>query len=151
MNDYFEREILAVEDELSQLKTAAQRSSGTVETTSKTVAVSVPLSMNAARTTCSGSVAYLITCEHNAAVMATLDWYYGNVADNWRTPRATRRARVSTKMQPDGKILATVTCNGTSVVDSGTSDLARLKNGESVSISVNLTVRATDNFTIGAV
>lgn len=148
MHNYFEREITALERELYLLKTAAQRSSGTVETLSRTLQLNLPLSMNAAQTTCSGDIYYVVNCDSDSIVNATLDWYYENVADAWKSYRPTRSATLDRFMLSDGSLLLRVVVYGSDWSSDASDDLSKLKNGQSVSIPVKLTVQCTDNFTL---
>lgn len=150
MNNFFEREVLSLERELLWLKTCAQRSSGVVETVTKTVAVSVPLSMNTQQTSCSGVVYYVVEPESTAIIIPTLDWYCSG--SNWdvgRTPSIVRTAGVVERTLGNGRRRIAVSVSGTNFSTDASDDLSRLRRGETVSVSVNLTVRASDNFTIG--
>lgn len=148
MNEYFENEILRIEREILWLKTCAIQSSATVETVKKNTTVNVPLSMNAPQTSCRGSVSYVVTPDTNAIVMATLDWYHQDVTKEWEIARTSRLIDIDETVLSNGKIKLTISAIGTNYSTDGTDDLSKLKNGQSVSISAVLTVRATDNFTL---
>lgn len=148
MDNYFDREFLALERELKQLKTAAQRSSGAVVTTSQAVSVSVPLAMNSSQTECSGEKKYRLVSDRDTIFNITLDWYNENVIEAWRTARISRSARIETAALNDGSILVNVLVVGTNWSTDGSDDLSRLERGESVNVGVNMTVLATDDFEI---
>ena len=149
MDGYFEQEISYLERELSRLKTAAQRSSGTVETISKTVKVNISLSMNQAQTACSGYAYYTVEPESDSVVNATLDWYYEDVSVEWRPYRTGRAMSLKRFMLPDRRICVEIRADGSDWSGDNSDDLSKLKNGQSVSLSVNLTVQCTDKFTMG--
>lgn len=149
MDNYFEQELKRLEQELQWLKTSFTKSSSIVETVSRTIEVSLPLSMNTAQTSCSGKKQYTISCDSNSILDISLDWYYGNVADNWKIARTTRAIWLDKVMLDDGRIGVEIQCYGTNYSDDQSDDLSKLKNGQSVIITANLTVRATDNFTLG--
>ena len=73
MNNYFEREILAIERELSWVKTASQRSSGVIDTVSQTISFSIPLGMNTSQTLSQGVVYYEITPQDYSIFDITLE------------------------------------------------------------------------------
>lgn len=148
MNDYFEREFLILERELVRLKTAAQRSSGTVATVSKTIKVVIPLSLNSSGTSCSGDITYRVIPETNSLVIATLDWYHENIQNDWEIPRTSRAVALYETQVDNGGLQLRVAAEGTQYSSTGTSDVQKLQNGQSVSIEVNLTILATNNFTI---
>lgn len=148
MEQFFEREFLALERELSQLKTAAQRSSGMVETTSKTIPLSIPLQISSSGMACDGSVEYKLKAESNSIITVTLDWYYENVAEEWQLYRTSRAVRVSQIGLPNGYIGITVTASGTDYSTDQSDDLSRLERGESVSITANMTILSTNEFTL---
>lgn len=150
MNDYFDREVLSVERELVRLKTAAQKSSQVVDTVAKTVSVNVPLSVVSGGTTCKGEVHYAVSCDTDSIIMATLNWYHGNIYDEWQVPRISRAMKVDKVRMSNDNIGLIITAYGTNYSADGTDDLTKLKNGQSVTISASLTVRCTDNFTVGA-
>lgn len=146
MNDYFEREFMAVEKELLRLKTSAQRSSGTVITTKTTQAVRVELV--AYNTYCRGYSYYKIIPENDSIVNITLDWYHEDVSKEWQVPRVSRMINFNKIMLPDNSIVIEVSAYGTNWSTDGTDDLSRLRNGETVVVTANMTVQSTNNFTI---
>lgn len=150
MESFFDREFLALERELQLLKTSAQRSSGTVETVSSTLPVSVPLSISGSGNSCSGSRTYIIKPESESVLNITLDWYHENVMEEWRVARISRSARVRTVELPNGDLGVNVVVTGTNWSENDNDDLSRLRRGESVSVNVNLTIQSTNNFEVEA-
>lgn len=146
MNDYFEREFLALERELLRLKTSAQRSSGTVVTTKTVQPISVQLvDLN---TYCRGYTYYVIEPETDSIVNITLDWYYEDVSKEWQVPRVSRSFGVNKIIQPSGKIILEFYAYGTTWSTDNSDDLSRLRNGETVIITANATIQSTNEFTI---
>lgn len=148
MDDYFGREFSTLEREIRQLKTAAIKSSANVETVATTIAVSIPLSISSSQTYCRGYTYYKVSCERDSIVMVTLDWYHTDIMVEWQTPRITRSIEVHKCMLSDGSFGIELIGNGTTYSTDGTDDLSRLRNGQSVSIAANMTVRATNNFAV---
>lgn len=145
MENYFSTEVARMEKELTRLKTSRQKSAAVFQTVDHSLDISIPLSLNASQTAARGSKAYKVIPEQDAIIMATLNWYSGNVLIDHRTPRTVRRVRI-TEYAQNGFRIITVSANGTQFGDNN--DVQRLINGESVSVDVTLTVRATCNFTI---
>ena len=148
MENYFDREILALERELSQIKTAAQRSSGVIKTVSKTIQVSVSLVISESRTFCRGYTYYEITTNSDSILQITLDWYHQNVMDEWKIARTSRYILARTVRLNNGKLGIQVVSQGTNWSADQSDDLSRLERGESISITANMTILSTDNFTI---
>lgn len=148
MDGYFEKEFMALEKELTYLKTSAQRSSGTITTISKTIQVNVNL-VNY-DTFCRGEAYYIIKPEADSIVNITLDWYFQDVAKEWEVPRVSRSIRFRKIALPDNTIGVQIYAAGTTWSLDDNDDLSRLKRGESVIISANMTVQCTNNFTIEA-
>lgn len=148
MENYYNSEFGAMEKELYWLKTAAIKSAANIETTAKTVRIDVPLAISSSQTYCIGYVYYKIKCENESIVMVTLDCYHTDIMVEWQTPRINRSLDIVKMRLPDGSIGLEIYANGTTFSTDGTDDLSRLRNGESVIISANLTVRATNNFTL---
>lgn len=153
MNDYFETEIKALEKELTNLKTTAQRSAGVIETVSKTIDVNIPLhieynafGVDFAR----GEAIYQATPASNSILLFSLDWYSGDVYKLDDLSITTRSISSNTVRLDDGRICMVIGVEGTRETDDGTmSDIERLRQGQSVVVNVKLTVRSTDNFTLG--
>ena len=140
MQDYFERELLNIKREMTYLKTAMQKSAGIVETTSHSVSLNLPLSLDEYQINASGHARFGVNSSDNILMMTTLNWYYDDITKASDLPRTTRHADVITFY--DGRPIIRVIVRGTQ------SDVNTLKNGGSVSIDVILTVRATDEFTL---
>lgn len=145
MDSYFCSEFENIEKELVRLKTSNSKSAGVVQTVAKKITVAVPLSLNQSQTTARGYVDYNVTPEQDAIIMCTLDWYSGDVSIDHRIPRTVRGASIS-ESDYGGVRVVRVSVNGTQFGNNN--DVQRLINGESVVVNVNLSIRATCDFTI---
>ena len=148
MEQYFEREFLAIERELSMLKTAAQQSSGVVETTTKTTSLTISLSIDSSGLTCSGYARYRVKPDKDAIIIATLDWYHQNVADEWKPFRTSRSISLNKFALPNGYIGIEITVAGTNSSTDQSDDLSKLEKGQSVNVSATMTIKCTDEFTL---
>lgn len=148
MENYLSSEIIQIEKELTRLKTSMAKSAGVIQTVSTSLDVNVPLALNTARTSATGSKTYRITPEKDAIIVCTLNWYSENVLiDHW-TPREVRKLYLE-ETESGGDRLVDVEAVGTQF--GGDSDVQKLINGQSVTISAKLTIRATCDFTVEAV
>lgn len=146
MNDYFEREILAVERELTRLKTAAQRSSGTVVTTKASKEINIELHNTSAG--CRGEADYVITMSKDCLVNITLDWYFEDVTKEWQPFRTSRSMSYHKSILPDGKIGVHIIARGTDYSTDGSDDESRVARGETIVLTTTMTVLATNNISI---
>lgn len=142
MQDYFERELLNIKREITYLKTAMQKSAGIVETTSQSVSLNLPLSLDEYQINATGRARFRVISSDDILMMTTLNWYYEDITKSSDYPRTTRYGDVITFY--DDTPIIRVIVRGTQ------SDVNTLKNGGSVSVNVVLTVRATDEFTLEA-
>lgn len=148
MDNYFSSEITRIEKELTQIKTSMSKSAGVVQTVVQSVDVNVPLSLNTAQTSATGANSYRIRPEKDAIIVCTLNWYSENVLiDHW-TPREVRKVYIE-ETETGGNRIVKVNAVGTQA--GGNSDVQKLINGQSVTISAKLTIRATCNFTVEAI
>lgn len=148
MDNYFSSEITRIEKELTQIKTSMSKSAGVIQTVVQSVDVSVPLALNSARTSATGSKSYRIRPEKDAIIVSTLNWYSENVLiDHW-TPRQVRKVYIE-ETETGGNRIIKVNAVGTQAGEN--SDVQKLINGQSVSINTKLTIRATCNFTVEAI
>lgn len=145
MDNYFASEISSIEKELIRIKTSNSKSAGVIQTVSKTVDVSVPLSLNQSQTTARGHKDFRITPEQDAIFMCTLDWYSEDILIDHQIPRTVRGASIS-ESDYNGVRIVSVSINGTQF--GSNNDVQRLINGESVTVNAKLTIRATCDFTI---
>lgn len=141
MNNYFDNEIKQLEKEILNLKTSAQKSAGVVPTTAKTINVTVNLALRSTFV-CSGTANYLIRTNSNALVIVTLDKYYDDVYRAADYPYTTRESYWVLGSYRDGSMSLLLTCFGTA------NDAQTIEQGGSVSMTVNITVRCTSDFTI---
>jgi len=142
MENYFDKQLLAIERELVGLKTSSLKSAAAVETIADSVNLSLPLQLNGAGTVASASKLYKIVIQGNELIMPTTDWHFGDVTQY--PQNSTRRAYCQLGRTSGGDMLLQV------VVRGDDNDVTTLKNGGSVSLSVELTVRCTGTFTLEA-
>lgn len=144
MENYFNSQIASMSREITTLKTASQKSAGQIEVASKSINISIPLSLNASQTTASGDIYFLIKSSKPVISFVTLDHYYDDIAKANLTPRQTRSLSVSKYVSPNGI--------GIRVLGYGTqgpnSDVSTLINGGSVTLTATMTVKCTDDFSI---
>lgn len=144
MNNYFDREIKMIEQELVQLATASQKSASVTPTIAKTTSFNVPLSLAVSGYSSYGETTYKITPRSESLLSVTLDRYYDNIIDNHVVPPTTRIVRVIFGKNTAGNYIARIYVNGND------SDTQTLKGGGSVNVSVKMTVRSTDDFSVEA-
>lgn len=146
MDNYFSSEIAKMMKEITTLKTASQKSAGQIEVSSKTVSVSVPLSLNASQTVASGSAYYVIKSLKPVISFVTLDHYYDDIAKANLAPRQSRSLSVIKYVSADGI--------GIRILGYGTqgpnSDVATLINGGSITLTATMTIKCTDEFVVEA-
>lgn len=149
MDNYFDREIKSMEREITDLKTASQKSAATAPMVTKTVNVSTNLEYEdisypwgSARST----VRYEVQTDYDEIIVPTLDWYFGDITQSGQTDQPTREIQLNTRIATNGKIIVELYFIGTE--NGANSDAQRVKNGETVTVSVNLTVRCTNDFNL---
>lgn len=149
MQEYFEREISSMERELRYLKTCAQRSAGSMVVASQTLNLSVPLQYihnpplnDQAR----ASKWFEIITSKDELIVPTLSWYFQDLSQASSTIFTTRVIQLWTGILPNGNYGVNLYFIGSEV--GVNNDAERLKNGETIEISVDLTVRCTGDFEI---
>lgn len=145
MDNYFEREIMTLEREIRQLKTAQQKSAGQVPTIYKSISFNVPLSLNSSKTIARGSAAFKVTTADNCLIIPTLAKYYDNVALAEYLPLKTRYMVLTIGKLAQNTYLIELSARGTEGVNS---DVSTLIGGGSVVLDNTLTVQSTDEFTL---
>lgn len=149
MDNYFNHELNYLKKELTRLKTAAQKSASSAKLVKQTVNVSTNLvweNISYPYGSARSDVLYEITPNSDAIIIYTLDWYFGDITKSYDIYQSTREIRVKQLVLPNGKPGVELYFIGTE--DGPNSDAARAKNGETITVSVNLTVTCTDNFSI---
>ena len=151
MEQYFEQQLKEVKRELTRLKTAVQKSSTVMTLAQKTITLNIPLSWRSAYGYTYGRADaekyYKFTSSTSALFFPTLSWYAGNISQAWSVlPHTTRTITMTRTILPDGS-------NGIRLQFIGTdndenSDAAKAKDGQTVTVSVDLTVTCTNDFTI---
>lgn len=149
MDNYFNHELNYLKKELTRLKTAAQKSASSAKLVKQTVNVSTNLvwedisyPYGSARAT----AVYEVIPNSDSIIVPTLDWYFGDITKSYEITQSTREIQMSTFILPTGNFGVYLYFIGTE--DGPNSDAARAKNGETITVSVNLTVTCTDNFTL---
>lgn len=149
MDNYFNHELNYLKKELTRLKTAAQKSASSAKLVKQTVNISVNLvwedisyPYGSARAT----AVYEIIPNSDSIIVPTLDWYFGDITKSYVVYQSTRKIQMSEFILPTGNPGVYLYFIGTE--DGPNSDAARAKNGETITVSVNLTVTCTDNFTL---
>lgn len=145
MDNYFEREIMTLEREIRQLKTAQQKSAGQVPTIYKSISFNVPLSLNSSQTIARGSAAFKVTTADNCLIIPTLAKYYDNVALAEYLPLKTRYMVLAIGKLAPNTYLIELSARGT---EGANSDVSTLIGGGSVVLDNTLTVQSTDEFTL---
>lgn len=140
MQNYFDNEIKNIERELLALKTASTVSSIPLELIQRSVQISIPLQLSIYQTTATGAVAYKIVSDEDLIVYPYLSWYYENIYDIEVTGEH-RYLRTMSLFQ-DGAPLILINARGSE------NDIQRMIGGESITLTANLTVVATRNFTM---
>lgn len=140
MQNYFDNEIKNIERELLALKTASTVSSIPLELIQHSVQISIPLQLSVYQTTATGAVAYKIVSDEDLIVYPYLSWYYENIYDIEVTGEH-RYLRMMSLFQ-DGAPLIFINARGSE------NDIQRMIGGESITLTANLTVVATRNFTM---
>lgn len=153
MNDYFNTELLYLNKEITRLKTSAQRSAALLVTTSQTVRIDANLELGTGIDVGGPQVAvktfnYEIVTESNAIITSTLDWYYADISQAWRQPPYVyaRYIDMAEVVLPNGNAGIRLSIYGTNV--GVNNDAERVAGGQTVTVTVNLTVRCSDNFII---
>lgn len=145
MDNYFEREIMTLERELRQLKTAQQKSAGQVPTIFKSISFTVPLGLDSSQTMARGSAAFKVTTTDNCLIIPTLAKYYDNVALAEYIPLKTRYMTITIGKLAQNTYLIELSARGT---EGANSDVSTLIGGGSVVLDNTLTVQSTDEFTL---
>lgn len=149
MDNYFNHELNYLKKELTRLKTAAQKSASSAKLVKQTVNVSTNLvweDISYPYGSARSDVLYEITPNSDSIIIYTLDWYFGDITKSYDIYQSTREIQVKQLVLPNGKPGIELYFIGTE--DGPNSDAARAKNGETITVSVNLTVTCTDNFSI---
>ena len=149
MENYFDHELNYLKKELTRLKTAGQKSASSAKLVKQTVNVSTNLvweDLSDPYGSARSDVVYEIIPNSDSIVICTLDWYFGDINSSYITNQATREIQMGTFILPTGNYGVYLYFVGTE--NGPDSDAARAKNGETITVNVNLTVTCTDNFTL---
>lgn len=149
MDNYFNRELDYLKKELTRIKTNSQKSSSSATLVKQTVNVSTNLvweNISDPYGSARSDVIYEIIPNSDSIVVCTLDWYFGDINGSYTTDQTTREIQVHQFVLSNGHPAIELYFIGTE--NGPNSDAARARNGETITVSVNLTVTSTDNFTI---
>lgn len=149
MQDYFEHEITQAKKELTRLKTSSQKSSANARIIEQTVNISVNLAwedISVPYGSARAEVFYETIPDGPAIVNSTLDWYYADINESYNTTYSTRQIKLRPCILPNGNQGVRIYFIGTE--NGPNSDAARAKNGETITMSVNLTVKSTNLITV---
>lgn len=141
MENYFDNEIKNMKRELTQLKTAAQTSAGTVPTVSHSLSISMPLHL-ANPYLAKGNAYVRVSATSDTILMVTLDSYFDDITKTMDFPATTRRTYMIMDYKGNGETLIYIDFTGNA------SDRSTLSGGGSVTVTKQLTVRATEEFTM---
>lgn len=139
MDDYFNRELRQINREITRLKTSGQKSGGIVPTVATTINVTEQLQL-IGLSTAYAEAYYKIRTNSTALVMTSLDKYYDDIFNIFN--HGTRSYDCYLHRRSNGDIIMIVYFSGNQ------DDARTLWEGGSVSMSTEVTVRCTDNFTI---
>lgn len=149
MQEYFERELSNMERELRYLKTSSQRSAGAMVISSQTLQLSVPLQYihdpplnDQAR----AEKWFEIITDSEQLIVPTLSWYFQDLSQASSTIFTTRVIELWPTILPNGNYGVNLYFIGSELGDNN--DAERLKNGESINIDVDLTIRCTNDFIV---
>lgn len=145
MENYFDRELMAIEREIRQLKTAQNKSAGKVSTVYRTISFRIPLRLNSSETVASGSAKFRVSVTNNGIIIPTMAKYYDDVTLSETIPLRTRFMLFSVGKLDQTTYLITVSARGTGGANS---DVTTLRNGGSVVLDNTIMVQSTDNFTL---
>lgn len=140
MQNYFENELTRLEKEMTWLKTSTVKSGATITSQVKTIQYNIELEL-VSSTNANGSQRFILTLNDDAIFNSTLDKYYDDIVN---AQLDTRRRVISSYWLSDNTYYISVYAWGDS------NDIATLEGGGRVTISGNLTVTCTDDFTLEA-
>lgn len=141
MEEPFSKEIKEIKEELTQLKTAKQTSAGAITTVAHSINVPISLSLSNPDLA-SGYAVVRVSTTSDEMIMATLDSYYGDITQFTNFPATTRSVLILTEYRQSGVVIIELIATGNA------SDRSTLSGGGSVTITKQLTVRSTGEFTM---
>lgn len=145
MENYFSQEIKRIKQELTGLKTTAQKSATVVPTTVQTISVSIPLELNDVGSTASGGAYYVITPDGESIITCTLAKYCDDPTQKHNFPATIRYFDILQNKLDDDNYIIYIFGHGDA------NDRSTLSGGGSVTLTNTLTIRATAPFTVEAV
>lgn len=136
MQEYFEREILSLERELTNLKTSMMKSAGVIETRLRSVNVSIPLEVygSVAR----GQARVRVTTDGDGMIFPTLEKYYDDIMKSMEQYES--RYRTLQLIESDDQFYIIIRAWGTF------DDVIAISGGGSVRVDCALTVQCTCDF-----
>lgn len=151
MDNYFSSEIMRLEREVVNYKTAGQKSATVMSTVTKTIPLEFTLvdeSQSSQTRVVVGHKTLQIISAKDAIIIPTLDWYYGDISGAWQFPFviASRFIDFDEVILPNGNFGVNLMAFGTNSGENNDAD--KVGRGETVTISCNFTVQSTADFEI---
>lgn len=149
MRNALDQELKYLEDEILRLKTGAQKSAQSAELVVKTVTVSAPLVLRNTPPLVPSATKYKlyeVVQDGDEITRAYLSWWYSNVQTSAEPINHSRDIRMQYCILNDGNMGIKMYFRGSN--DGASSDVQRMINGEQITLSVDLTVVSTGDFSI---
>ena len=150
MRNALDQELKYLEDEILRLKTGAQKSAQSAELVVKTMTLNAPLELHNEPPYLPYARKYkLIEIVQNEPELtrAYLSWYYGDVHTAAGPIYYPREIRMQYCILDDGNTGVKLLFSG-STTGGASSDVQRMINGEQITLSVDLTVVSTGDFSL---
>lgn len=144
MENYFDNEIKQIKREITNLKTSAQKSAGSLETKSASVSMEVELKIVGSGRPVANKM-FDIESNTRDLAMITLDKYYDDIYANDHYSDPSRSAKVFYSRTDPFTIRAIVAFVGSE------DDWTTIQGGGTVKMSATMTVRCTNDFEISEV
>lgn len=150
MKNALDQELKYLEDEILRLKTGAQKSAQSAELIVKTVTINAPLELHNNPPVAPYARKYKlfeIVQDEPELTRAYLSWYYGDIFIAAEPLNHPRQISMYYCILDDGKMGIKLLFSGSSA-GGANSDVQRMINGEQITLSVDMTVVSTGDFSI---
>lgn len=150
MRNELDLELQYLEDEILRLKTGAQKSAQTAELVVKTVTVNAPLELHNEPPAAPYANKYKlmeIAQDEPELTRVYLSWYYGDIFIAAEPLNHPRIIRMQYCILNNGRMGIKLNFSGSSA-GGANSDVQRMINGEQITLSVDMTVVSTGEFSI---
>lgn len=144
MENYFTQELKQLKREITNIKTSAQKSAGSIKTSVQSVSMSVDLQIVDSGLPVAKKE-YIIESNTTDLAMVTLDNYYADIYRNDHSSNPSRSTKLFVYRVDDTRLRADVIFKGDE------NDWNTISGGGTVSMSATMTIRCTNNFTISEV